>query len=208
MKNLLRTLTVLAALLFCASVSAQQIDPGPGIDPSDITIPQLDVEDFDSTEVDAAIILLSGYHGIPDRTVFEEALENPRDVLLAIAQDDEMFAMHRDRAMAALGYWADDQIYAFYLDRLEADETSEMNRHRLIGLLASSFGDTAIEDIEPFLVSDDVQFRLTAVHALTEIASPAAMSLLDTALSIETNSIVIDQIEVGIDELLVLPQAQ
>lgn len=160
--------------------------PTPGVE----TAPETDAP----SERDRALLLLSGYHGIPTAAEFEAAFDDPAAVLFELATDPEVSAIHRDRAIGALAYWPSDALEAFYVDLLLDDATPEMERHRVIGHLAVAFGDGALEIIDPYLRDDDVQLRLTAVHAMAVVGTPAALRRLDAAAAVEASPIVLEQI--------------
>ena len=141
----------------------------------------------DDPQWEKAIFLLSGYHGLPEKAVFEEQLSTPAETLGRIAHSDDISPIFRDRAIAALAYWPNDELRGFYLELLNAETTSEMNKHRLLGLLASAFGDDAIPSIRPFLLSSDIQFRITAVDALAHIGSEVALREIRSIERVEVN---------------------
>lgn len=149
----------------------------------------------DADEIATATLLLSGYHGIPSAEEFEAALDDPRAVLSVIATDPGASPIHRDRAIGALAYWPNDALRVFYEELLAAPDTPEMVRHRVIGHLAVAFGDAAIETIAPYLDDTDVQFRMTAVHALGQIGTPAAFQRLEQAAIDEPSPIVLERIQ-------------
>ena len=126
-------------------------------------------------------------------------------MLESIARDPATDAIHRDRALAALAYWDDDGVQALFVNLLNAPDTSEMNRHRLIGFLARTFGDRALPYIEGYLASSDLQFRLTAVDAISVIHSPAAIDRLKQAMTIETDSFVQQRLHIALDAPVTLP---
>ena len=146
-------------------------------------------------DFDRAITLLSGYHGIPDAETFESALANPTETLLQIANDESQSPIHRDRALGALSYWPSDEVQDLYVGLIEADDTPEMVRHRVIGHLAHGFGEAALPHVAPYLTDDDVQFRLTAIDAVSHVGTPAAQGLLEEAAQAETHHIVLQRLE-------------
>ncbi len=144
---------------------------------------------------DRAILMLSGYHGVPTAAELEAAFEDPQGIMLAIAQDDSVSAIHRDRAIGVLAYWPSESVQQFYTQLLESPETPEMVQHRVIGHVAVAFGDQAVDLVASYLNNQDVQFRLTAVQALGTIGTPLAMQQLQTAQTIENSNVVLEQMQ-------------
>lgn len=178
--------------------------PAAELEATTPVVPVVDVEPDQTPEVEAtpavdqleaARVLLSGYHGIPEAERFEAALTDPSATLLEIATDADESPIHRDRALGALAYWPSDDVQALYVDLIDGEDTPEMVRHRVIGHLAYTFGDVALPHVAPYLSDDDVQFRLTAIDAISHVGTPAALSLLDSAAEVETHSIVLQRIE-------------
>ena len=182
--------SILSAAVLALPLPAAQLDstvPGP---------PEVEVEVApEGVEHERAIVLLSGYHGIPDAETFEEALANPAETLLSIANDESQSPIHRDRALGALSYWPSDAVQQLYVSLIEADDTPEMVRHRVLGHLAYGFGEVALPYVAPYLVDDDVQFRLTAIDAIAHVGTPAAQTLLEEAARGETHHIVLQRLE-------------
>lgn len=184
-----------ALLALHLPIAAQVAPATPEIEATaPVTVPAVEV-DVAVDDVERALLLLSGYHGIPTAEEFEAALTDPKATMFAILQDPDVSSIHRDRAIGALQYWPGEDVRAFYESMLASPETPEMVRHRVIGHAAVAFGDDAIELITPYLDVDDVQFRLTAVHALGQIGTPAAMQRLDAAAQLEASDVVLRQIQ-------------
>ncbi|MFT6395879.1 MAG: HEAT repeat protein [Bradymonadia bacterium] len=189
--------------LISAAVLALPL-PAAQLDSTIPSVPVVDVEPEEAPEVEAAPVvdqleaarvLLSGYHGIPEAERFESALTDPSATLLEIATNADESPIHRDRALGALGYWPNAEVQSLYVDLIEGEDTPEMVRHRVIGHLAYTFGDDALQYVAPYLSDDDVQFRLTAIDALSHVGTPAALLLLDSAAEVETHSVVLQRLE-------------
>lgn len=161
---------------------------GPAV-PEDPTHPVVEPGD-EASQRETAELLLSGYHGIPEAEVFERALVDPHATLLEIATDPQASPIHRDRALAALANWPSEQVRSLYEGLLVNADTTDMVRHRVIGHLAIGYGDDALDTVAAYLDSDDVQFRLTAVQALGEIGTPAAIARLEQASQVEASEMV------------------
>lgn len=152
---------------------------------------------FGADQRDRALLLLSGYHGIATKAEFEGALAAPEAILGAIARDAEVDPIHRDRALAALALWPSEQTLSLYASLLASAETSEMNRHRILGYLATGYADRSIPWVEHYLTVSDLQFRLTAVEALRTIGSDHARDLLIQAEVVEVSPVVLDRIKLA-----------
>ncbi|MBA2661283.1 MAG: HEAT repeat domain-containing protein [Bradymonadaceae bacterium] len=141
-----------------------------------------------------AKLLLSGYHGLVSQAELESAVPNAREVMFDIARDKASAELHRQRAVAALGFWPDATVHALFRALLSASDSSEGLRHQLIGHLARVFGDAALADIAPYLADDDVQLRLTAISALGMLGTDEALLLLAKAGKSESNPVVLERI--------------
>jgi hypothetical protein len=184
-------------LAFHLPISAQLGPDDPGADPGTVvpTDPQAPEEAVPTDERERALLLLSGYHGIPSRETFEQSLSNPQELMLDLATDPAVSPIHRDRAIGALSYWPSATVRDFYASLLDSAETPEMVRHRVLGHLAVAFGDVAIDMIAPYLGDDDLQFRMTAVHVLGEIGTSGALQLLEAAAATERSQVVLEAIQ-------------
>lgn len=150
---------------------------------------------MDDVQLEAARVLLSGYHAVPTHKELEAAFpERARQLMMRIASDADEFELHRQRAVAALGYWPDLTVYALYSKLLHAPETSDGLRHQVLGHLARVFGDAGLADVAAFLRHEDVQYRLTAVHVLGQLDSDAAQKYLKAAAADEKNEVVLERI--------------
>lgn len=152
---------------------------------------------FGTEQREKAMLLLSGYHGIGSKADFEAALAEPAAILTAIARDAEVDPIHRDRALAALALWPSEQTLSLFASLLASADTSEMNRHRIIGYLAVGFSDRSIPWVEHYLTVSDLQFRLTAVEALRTIGTEHARDLLIQAEAVEVSPVVLDRIKLA-----------
>ncbi len=161
---------------------------------------------FGADQRDKAMLLLSGYHGIGSKADFEAALAEPEALLASIARAASVGPIHRDRALAALVYWPGEQTLSLYGGLLAAADTSEMNRHRIIGYLAVGYGDRSIPWVEHYLTVSDLQFRLTAIEALRNIGSEHARNLLMQAEVVELSPLVIERIKVARASILAGPK--
>lgn len=129
--------------------------------------------------------LLSGYHGIPPQKVLSAQFSDPRAVLLLLASDAQTPPLQRQRALEALGYFADAQVEATYVKLLKDEQAPEMARHRVMTLLAQHFPASALLHVQPFLEHEDLQFRLSAIEALRRIPGDDALRALRKAAQAE-----------------------
>ncbi len=149
----------------------------------------------DDMQLAAARVLLSGYHAVPTHKELENAFpEQARKLMMRIASDTSEFELHRQRAVAAVGYWPDLTVYALYSKLLHDAETSDAMKHQILGHLSRVFGDSGVADVAAFLQHEDVQYRLTAVYALGQVDSDAAQKYLKAAAASEKDEVVLERI--------------
>ena len=190
MKRTLKPIVLALALLMAAPALAQQAGDSPsGDSQSSGQAPQLD-----QATLERARLLLSGYHGMPAKAALEASLPNARQVMWRLAHDADGFSMHRQRALAALGYWADDAVFGLYRDLLADADTDPLMRMRLVVLLAKHFGQRALPLVAPYLDHDDVQMRLSAIDAVRRIPGQPAQDALTDRLASETNTVARDRL--------------
>ncbi len=177
-QNIFRVIVISLAMLFTAPAMAQQVD---------------DLERFAEPQVEQVRLLLSGYHELPERALFDQVADAP-EIVEALAHGPH--SPVRDRALAALGrYWPSGDVYLLYARVLADDATPTGTRHRVMVYFADAFGERAIPAIRPYLSSDDVQLRISAVGALGRIGSDEALGILDGFADRETNPVVLDAVE-------------
>jgi hypothetical protein len=190
----LRTSIASLALLVLAQLPTAafaQLGPGDDADPLNPGDPATgDTTPVDITQVETAILLLSGFHGIGDQAQFEAQLQQPQQTLWTIVRDPERLLFHRDRALIALAYWPSDELHAHLVTMLSGTSDDDMARHTAMSLLARGWGDQALPLLTPLLTDSDLQIRLTAVDSLRVIGTPAAHQALQTALPQEAHALV------------------
>jgi hypothetical protein len=189
-----RTLHVSAfSLLVCSvlgtsAVNAQVNDEetAPGADPA---VPP--IVDVMSTRIDTARLLLSPFHGISSAADFEAQLGDARPVLWAIVRDTQQPVFIQDRALLALAYWPTQELHDFLVTLLPASAPeNEMRRHMAIELLARAWGEAELPTLLPLLQDNNVQIRLSVVHALDSLGTTAATDALRAARAAETHRVV------------------
>lgn len=178
------------ALLLCAS----HVAFAQGASPTKSTGGDKPTVELKELQLDKARMLLSAYHGVPTKQELVEAFPNARDLMMVLATDAETFELHRQRAVAALGYWPDATVYGLYAKMLRAPETSAGLKHQLISHMVRVFGEAGFEEVASYLKHDDVQYRLTAVQAIGMLDSDAAQKLLSVAAETENNEVVLERI--------------
>ena len=146
---------------------------------------------FTVAERQNVLLLLTAHHELPGKDVFIDASPRARDLLLNLAKTSDS-AVHQDRALLALGYWADADVYALYSHVIHAPATREGTRHRVMMRAADVFGESAVGMLKPALESADVQVRITAVTALGYVGSDSAYTVLDAHIAREESKLVIE----------------
>lgn len=131
----------------------------------------------------AVAFLLSAHHDLPPRQQFEEAAPDAKRTLFDIAATSG--GPIAERAVEALFMWQSNDVFAWGALALGSADTSEGRRHRLMMLMAKTFGARAVQPIAPYLRSDERRLRLTAAAALAAIRTEEAFALIDAALERE-----------------------
>jgi HEAT repeat protein len=121
--------------------------------------------------------LLSGYEFFPTRDDLDR-VGAPADVvavLVDIVGDEDASAMHRLRAVDALGFYELPQVAGFLrkltrgakaADLKASARHSSLLQHHAITALARSQNNKSVPDLEVFLDGKDLQLKLTAIVAL------------------------------------------
>lgn len=125
------------------------------------------------------LVLLSGHHGLPPREEIEAAVPTARALLWEIAHDEDQHPIQRDRAVAALAWWPDDDVRALYRRLISDSGTRTMLRHRAIAMAGAHLGPAMLEDIAALVDADDLQLRLSAIEALHAMAVPEARRVIE-----------------------------
>ncbi len=194
MKHLIRN-TLVAAALFAATpavaqdsgatnappVPVGQAAPSTGTTDTADAKPALDkvVPRPKTTEElrQRITFLLSGYEFFPTRDDLDKAGDPSAvaAVLQDIVRDQDATAMHRLRAVDALGFYDLPQVAGFLRKLTRGAKAAEVSasarhsslmQHHAITALARSQRDESVTDLEPFLAGSDLQLKLTAIVAL------------------------------------------
>jgi hypothetical protein len=175
-----------------------EVSPGP---PSDAVVeePAAPLPGPDTEEaIERVRLLLSAYHALPPRSAFEEAVADPESTLWHIATHAEEFFAIRQRALVMLSAWPTDRLRAYYEFLLADDTTHEIVQHQVFSQLLATFGDRGLNTAARWLSSDDMQRRLTAVHALARSRSTYAAEMLEQRLEFEEDAFVRERIEAAL----------
>jgi len=146
---------------------------------------------------DRVELLLNAYDTPATADAFREASPDPRAALIAIAQDPSVPRHRRFAALQALALFPDAQVRAIYRAILQGatDDGAPRIVHPTIQAMMKAFGADALVDIEPLLLSKDVQVRLTAVHAIATFGGDKGGSVLRAHAEREPNRIVLEELQ-------------
>lgn len=181
MKRLM--LCILLSIVCAPAYVSAQVTPGT----------QAPAPTFPADDVRTVTMLLSGYHDIAPQTSFDDVANAPR-IVTAIANGAH--SLVRDRALAALGrYWPSADVYLLYANVIASPDTAEGTRHRVVLMLAESFGDRALPALRPLLEVPDLQLQLTAVQAIGSIGTDEAFDLLIDLSRAVSNPALLAQID-------------
>lgn len=144
------------------------------------------------------VFLLSGYEFFPTRDDLDQAGEPAAvaAILIDLVRDKDARGMHRLRAVDALGFYELPRAAGFLrsLTRgaaaadLEASARhSALMQHHAITALARSQRGESVAALEPFLVGDDLQLKLTAVVALGKHGKDPGRERLRALLASDDN---------------------
>lgn len=142
--------------------------------------------------------LLSGYEYFPTREDLDELgdAETIAGLLRAMAGDEDARNTKRLRAVDALGYYDDAESIALLKSLIEPlpeklprrqIRIGTLLRHHAITAYARSQKGEAIELLEPLLVDDEIQIRLTAISALGKHGGKQGLQVLKAAHDAEEN---------------------
>ncbi len=152
-------------------------------------------------EREAVEVILSHHHELPERKLFEEASSDARQIVTDIATGDAANPLHEQRALMALGYWADEESFEILSDALQSEDTPENTRRLIMPVLGEHFGQAPFEERtvdllqEVLMGDDDPHTRISAGQALNEIDSEASLKVLRRALEVEEVDFVRDRLE-------------
>ena len=153
--------------------------------------------ELDPQALDQIVTLLSGYEYFPTSEDLTAVVADPVPYLVHIVYDPDgrWIPIHHHRAVGALAYFPTETTRAHLDYLLSSRATPELMRHHVINAYASAFGDASLPVLEPYLHSDDLQLRLTAVAAISTVQTTRAVEVLQTALLQEPNELVQERIQ-------------
>lgn len=212
MKSNLKALTLapLAAALFMfpAALAAQEAgDPtGGGIgiigQPAPVVQPVDDDEADAKAPLDRIKFLLSGYEYFPTRADLDEvgSASEVSTLLRELAAMDDLRPTMRLRAVDALAYYTDEATRSYLEALIEGPATKakdkvsrrtrKLMRHHAVTSLAKAHEEKALATIEPLLMSEDIQLKMTAISAVGKHTGPRGKERLERLAETITNPVV------------------
>ena len=158
--------TILMLLMFCV--------PSSGF-----------AQSFSKTDVATVQLLLSGYHGLPERAALENT-PNADKIVERLSQRNDFVG---DRALMVLGmYWPTRSVMARYKTILNDAATRSGRRHKIISAAAKGFGDAALPLLKPLLADKDVQIRVSTIQSIAAIGTDGAIEILRLAEELESDA--------------------
>jgi hypothetical protein len=153
--------------------------PDPAGQPTAAPTPKTDTQDKPDTQSlrERVEFALSGYEYFPTRDDLDK-IGDPADVaavLQDIVRDADASAMHRLRAVDALGFYDLPQVADFLRSLTQGAKAADIEasarhgvlmQHHAITALARSQRGKSVGDLEQFLTGSDLQLKLTAIVAL------------------------------------------
>lgn len=188
-------LAVVASPLMASAQSTNGSTQGP-------TTPS--VTTFTKAQYKHATLLLSSHHALPSKAQFEKVSPSVQTLLHNIAQNQTTFALHRVRALEALGqHWQNQKAFALYGTMLNDAKTPEGTKHRLLMMSTKFYGVKGLVHVKPFVDHKDLQLRwtaATAVMALTKTNSDAR-AILSPRLTKEKQVHLLNKIRIFLGEI-------
>ncbi len=144
------------------------------------------------SERDSVQTMLLAYDTFPSAADFKKVAKDPRAQLLAIYRSSQSTKIVRLQALDALSLFPNAEVRALYRELLSKDwgKKAPAAAHRAINGLMHGFGEAAVEDITPLLSHQDVQIRLTVVHALAKSGGESGRQILLDHFDSEVDKVV------------------
>lgn len=179
MKKIVSALLLGALVLAGSTVSAQDTEA-----PVEIT-------QAESSKVE---LLLSGYEYFPTREDLEKASSNAQEILIQIAENEEALPSTRLRAVDALGLFKEDIKTAAFFEKTlhRGGQDKAIVRHAMTSSL-KAFGQQALPWVQPYLGHQDLQMRISAVHAVGRLGGVEGVQMLQFQRQIEPELLVRQQ---------------
>lgn len=149
--------------------------------------------------------LLSGYEYFPDRAALDEVGEAAEisTLLRELSADSKERPTLRLRAVDALAYYT-DQATKNYLESLIASpdstgdkvqkRTTRLLRHHAVTSLAKAHGEAALATLEPLLLDDEIQLKMTAISAIGKHMGPSGKQRLQDLRETIDNPVVLREL--------------
>ncbi len=146
--------------------------------------------------VDKVKLLLSGYDYFPTREDLERATPRAYEVLFQIASDEAALPSARTRALDALGLFDAKAEVAVFLETSLAEARFEgiYLRHAVTSSM-KAFGPSALPWVTPYLNHQDLQLRLSAIHAVGHFGGDDGKVMLREVDRLERDQLVKSQIK-------------
>jgi HEAT repeat protein len=126
------------------------------------------------------VLRLNHLHQTPTLDELNKVSPNARKVVERVARTSNGLAQaHAIQVLAEIG---DGKARDLLVMLFNAPETREMTRHSLLNALVVHFGAESLALAKTWLHSEDMDRRLTAIHALGQLDTPASLEILDAHL--------------------------
>jgi hypothetical protein len=117
------------------------------------------------------LLRLQGYEWSLSEAGLKDLGSETAEVLLDIANDEEVFVVVRERAIAALTLFPRDEVFTFYLEQIETSQTQARKR-RVVESICVAFWTVRPGDVEsvfvPLLKSDDIHLRTKVARCMKD----------------------------------------
>lgn len=125
--------------------------------------------------------LLGGYEWHPDKAAFERLGPGTDTLLMQIAADKSRTRLMRQRAMAALSLYPNDNVFKWFETLVSSGQDAIMRR-RAVDIMCSTFqaarSAAVVSAVSPLLGADDAYLRVRAAVCLREIGGTTANDAL------------------------------
>lgn len=119
----------------------------------------------------AVLDRLQGYEWSLEEAGFDALGPETVDLLLDIARDEAVFVVARERAIAALTLFPQQDVLDFYVEQLDASPNQPRKR-RVVESICAAFWPSRPADVEaifvPLLESDDIHLRTKVARCIRD----------------------------------------
>ncbi len=126
------------------------------------------------------IMRLHHLHQSPTLDELNKVSPNARKVVERVARTSN--GLGQAHAIQVLAQIGDTKARDLLVMLFNAPETREMTRHNLLNALVTHFGTDSLDLAKTWLHSEDMDRRLTAIHALGQLDTPGSLEILDAHL--------------------------